>query len=295
MNEPFGMMSGEVAKKKIMRHSAAYKLPLSALDIVVVDDSKQMQTIIRSVLLAMRVARVRTFDTAEKALQAMLTEPPNLIITDWRMEPVTGYQLLRSIRHRQMAPLCFVPVLMITAHTTRPLVEKALKAGAHHVLAKPLAPNALHQRIEWIARDERKFCLDPGQDFFVIDGVSAALAVQSERRQALDNARLNHARSLGGESKSHPARTGASNKSPQKPADEPLVLEERKSSRGMGDLVKPASGAFRAAAAIRAEADAVTKGAGEKSKVTQVKGGDGKPSGAKPKGKPGAVRRSPSR
>ncbi|MDJ0932887.1 response regulator [Breoghania sp.] len=105
-----------------MRHSAAYQVPLESLDVVVVEDSKQMQTIIRSVLGAMRVQRVRTFDSAEKALQAMLSEPPHLIIIDWRMEPITGYQFLRSIRHRQMAPLCFVPVLMITAHGIRSLV-----------------------------------------------------------------------------------------------------------------------------------------------------------------------------
>ncbi len=295
MNEPFGIMSGEFASKKIMRHNAAYKVPLDALDIVVVEDSKQMQTILRSILVAMRVARVRTFDSAEKALQAMLTEPPHLIITDWRMEPVTGYQLLRSIRHRQMAPLCFVPVLMITAHTTRPLVEKALTAGAHHVLAKPLAPTALHQRIEWIARDERKFCLDPGQDFFVIDGVAAALAVQSERRQALDNARLHHARNLGAEGKGFTAKPKAPAK-PKKPAaEEPLELVEQKPTRGMGDLVKPVSNALRTAAAIRSETGAAGTGGGQHTKGGQGKAGDGKPSGGRPRGAAGPVRRSPGR
>ena len=231
--------------KKIMRHSTAYNVPLESLDVVVVEDSKQMQTIIRSVLGAMRVQRVRTFDSAEKALQAMLSEPPHLIITDWKMEPVTGYQLLRSIRHRKMAPLCFVPVLMVTAHGTRSLVEKALMVGAHHVLVKPLAPAALHQRMEWIVRDPRKFVLEPGKDFFVIEGVAQALAVQSERRQALDQARLHHARNNGA------ARLAK--KALENGQEEPLELVEPKRSRGMGDLVTPKAGAEKAKTALEDE------------------------------------------
>ncbi|PTW60573.1 response regulator receiver domain-containing protein [Breoghania corrubedonensis] len=243
--------------KKIMRHSLAYNVPLESLDVVVVEDSKQMQTIIRSVLGAMRVQRVRTFDSAEKALQAMLSEPPHLIITDWRMEPITGYQLLRSIRHRRMAPLCFVPVLMVTAHGTRSLVEKALRAGAHHVLVKPLAPTALHQRMEWIIRDARKLVLEPGQDFFVIEGVAQALAVQSERRQALDQARLHHARSNGA--------AGLGKRPKPKEQDEPLELVEPKRSRGMGDLITPRAGGGKAASPVTEEVVKVraASGAGE--------------------------------
>ena len=234
--------------KKIMRHNAAYNVPLESLDVVVVEDSKQMQTIIRSVLGAMRVQRVRTFDSAEKALQAMLSEPPHLIITDWRMEPISGYQLLRSIRHRRMAPLCFVPVLMVTAHGTRPLVEKALRVGAHHVLVKPLAPTALHQRMQWITRDERKFCLEPGKDFFVIEGVAAALAVQSERRQALDQARLHHARNGGVPGLAKQARK--QDKQVEPPLD---LVEEKPSSRGLGDLVSPKVNLGRENASLKEE------------------------------------------
>lgn len=173
------------------RH-AAYQLPVESLDVVVVEDSKPMQMILRSVLSSMRVARVRTYDSPETALQAMLAEPPNLIITDWKMSPISGYQLLRMIRHRNMGPLCFVPVLFVTAHGTRERVEKILSAGAHHLLVKPLAPSALYKRLLWLIGDSREFVLDEATGFHTIAGVESALVADRQKRKSLLRARVHH-------------------------------------------------------------------------------------------------------
>lgn len=177
------------------RNHRAYKLPVGALDIVVVEDSKPMQIILRSILISMRVARVRVYDSPELALDAMLTEPPNLILTDWKMSPFSGYQFLRMIRHRRMAPLCFVPVIFVTAFGTRALVEKVLRAGAHHLLVKPLAPSTLYKRLQWLVNDEREFVLDNETGFHSIAGVDAALTANLEKRTSLKQARLHHQRS----------------------------------------------------------------------------------------------------
>lgn len=177
-------------KSGMMTHSA-FGLPMEMLDIIVVEDSKPMQTIVRSILAAMNIGRVRMFDSAEDALQSMLSEPPNLIITDYRMSPMNGYQLLRSIRNRNMAPLCYVPVIMITAHGTRSVVEKAYRGGAHTVLVKPISPKVLHQRLEWVIRDARPFEYDE-TGHCVVDGVSSLLDDHKERYIALTQAREYH-------------------------------------------------------------------------------------------------------
>ncbi|WP_205470736.1 response regulator [Breoghania sp. L-A4] len=165
---------------------------MEALDIVIVEDSKPMQMILRSILLSMRVARVRVYDSPENALDAMLVEPPNLILTDWKMGRVSGYHFLRTIRHRKMAPLCFVPVIFVTAFGTRDLVEKVLRAGAHHLLVKPLAPSTLFNRLQWLIADERQFVLDEATGYHTIAGVDAALAADLEKRRSLQRARMNH-------------------------------------------------------------------------------------------------------
>lgn len=174
-----------------MKHHAAFGLSMEDIDAVVVEDSKPMQTILRSILLSFKVARVRVFDSADEALEASLAEPPNVILTDWRMEPTSGYQFLRLVRHRHMEPLCYVPILFITAHGTRPLVDKALRAGAHHVLVKPLSPSTLFKRLKWLLTDDRPIILEQS-GFYNIYGIQRSMDEQAEKLQSLAGARLYH-------------------------------------------------------------------------------------------------------
>ncbi|MFN3252238.1 PleD family two-component system response regulator [Roseibium album] len=178
-----------------MKHHAAFGLAMEDIDAVVVEDSKPMQTIIRSILLSFKVARVRVFDSVEEALEASLAEPPNVILTDWRMEPTSGYQFLRLVRHRHMEPLCYVPILFITAHGTRPLVDKALRAGAHHVLVKPLSPSTLYKRLKWLLTDDRPMILEHS-GFYNINGIQKSMDEQAEKMQSLAGARIQHKKAI---------------------------------------------------------------------------------------------------
>ncbi|WP_237154029.1 response regulator [Oryzibacter oryziterrae] len=166
-----------------MTYHSCFAMPHEALDVVVIDDSKPMQGILRSVLIALKVKRIRVFDSAEDALHAMLREPPNLILTDWRMGKIGGYQFLRMIRARFMDPLCFVPVIVITAHATRNTLEKAMRAGASLLLVKPIAPAALIDRITWLQNDARQFVLG-AKGLFEIEGVAEKLKMQQDRNAA---------------------------------------------------------------------------------------------------------------
>ncbi|MTI45642.1 two-component system chemotaxis response regulator CheY [Roseibium hamelinense] len=172
-----------------MKFHTAYGLAIENMDIVVVEDSKPMQTILRSILLSFRVARVRVFDSVDEALDAMLTEPPNVILTDLRMEPTTGYQMLRMIRHRHMEPLCYVPLLFVTAHGTRALVDRALRSGAHHLLVKPVSPATLMKRLQWLARDDRPMVLE-NSGYYNIQGIGKMLDEQAARLQNLAAGRI---------------------------------------------------------------------------------------------------------
>ncbi len=174
-----------------MVHHTAYNLDFEQLDVVIVEDSKPMQTVLRTILMPLRLFRTRVFDSADEALQAMLSEPPHIVITDWRMRPTSGYQLLKAMRQRQLEPLCFVPVVFVTAHATRPLIEKAIRAGAHHLLAKPLSPARLHECIRWIMQDDRGFIVD-GSDAIGIEGVVEAFDAQHKKLHMLSRARAFH-------------------------------------------------------------------------------------------------------
>lgn len=173
----------DASQAQMTRHYA-YGLDLTDLDIAVVDDSKSMQAILRSTLLSFRVRRVRTYDSAETALEMMRLDPPNMILTDWRMKPMSGLGLLRTVRQRRNAPLCFLPVLFVTAHGTRTLIDRVLREGAQHVLAKPISPSQLYDRIRWTLRDSRSLVLtDEGR--YVIEGVAASLDAKARKWQQI--------------------------------------------------------------------------------------------------------------
>lgn len=167
-----------------MPHHACFAVPDHDLDVAIVDDSRTMQGILRSVLAAMKVKRIRVFDSPESALHTLLADPPNLILTEWVIGAASGQQFLRTLRTRVMDPLCFVPVIVVAATATTSMLERAMAAGTHLVMIKPVSPSALMSRIAWLQRDDRLLSL--GQEGrYEIDGVRARLQSQLDRSQAL--------------------------------------------------------------------------------------------------------------
>ena len=173
-----------------MSHHACYSLTTDFLDIVLIEDSKPMQMILRSMLTALRAQRVRVFDNPTDALKSMLREPPNLILTDWRMPGMSGYRFLRAIRTPQLQPLCFVPVIVVTAHATEQVIHDAMRAGAHMVMVKPVSPSALYERINWLLSDKRQFVIGE-EKAYVLDGTREKLSAHGMRMAALARARQN--------------------------------------------------------------------------------------------------------
>ncbi len=176
------------------RINRARGVALEDLDVVVVDDSKPMQTIVRSMLNAARVHRVRTFDNAGDAYRAMLVEPPHLLVTDWNLPDTDGLSLVRSLRDPRSGPLAGVPAILITGHATRNLVEKAIASGIHFVLAKPLSPANVLKRINAVILDERRFEFDHVRGHYVLQGADELLAGQRQRWRELQEGTLRSSR-----------------------------------------------------------------------------------------------------
>ncbi|TLP48951.1 MULTISPECIES: response regulator [Cohaesibacter] len=174
----------------MLEHHAAYGLDVESLDVVIVDDSKTVLTMIRSMISALKVERVRAYDRADLALQAIMHEPPNVILTDLAMSPMSGTQLLRLIRQQTMAPLCYIPVVVITAHATERRVAQLFECGAHHVLAKPMSAAVLQSRLRSLVTDPRMMRLDG--DRYVIDGMQEMLEEKKSRMESLAKARQFH-------------------------------------------------------------------------------------------------------
>ena len=69
-----------------------------SMSVLVVDDYSTMVRIIRNLLRQLGFADIDDANNGEVALAKMHTKRYGLVISDWNMEPMTGYDLLRQVR-----------------------------------------------------------------------------------------------------------------------------------------------------------------------------------------------------
>ncbi len=105
------------------------------MSILIVDDYKTMLRIVRNLLKQLGFDNVdEAFDGSE-ALSKLRTKSYGLVISDWNMEPMTGFQLLKEVRAD--GKLKETPFIMVTAESKTENVVAAKKAGVNNYIVKP--------------------------------------------------------------------------------------------------------------------------------------------------------------
>jgi CheY-like chemotaxis protein len=132
-------------------------MSLKDLDILIVDDNANMRLLLRTILRSFGLPDVRQARDGTSGLAEIDRRRPSLIISDWEMAPMNGREFLRAVRRVGREPSCFVPIIVLTAHASRQIIEEAFDAGATQLLVKPVTPANLLQRIGWVLEDNRPF------------------------------------------------------------------------------------------------------------------------------------------
>ena len=115
-----------------------------SLRVLVVDDYLNMRRLMRNML---RQIGVRDSDEAADgpaALDRLRERSYDLIISDWNMEPMSGLQLLQTMRGDQH--LCRIPFIMVTG--TPEAADRAKEIGAEGIIVKPFSAGALKEALE---------------------------------------------------------------------------------------------------------------------------------------------------
>ncbi len=116
------------------------------MPILVVDDYKTMIRIIRNLLKQLGFSDIDDAADGAEAFEKMKQRRYGLVISDWNMEPVTGYELLKQVR--QDANLSKTPFIMVTAESKTENVIAAKKAGVNNYIVKPFNAQTLKGKIE---------------------------------------------------------------------------------------------------------------------------------------------------
>lgn len=117
-----------------------------SMPILVVDDYKTMIRIIRNLLKQLGFNDVDDAADGTEALQKLRSKRYGLVISDWNMEPMTGYDLLKNVRGDDR--LGRTPFIMVTAESKTENVIAAKKAGVNNYIVKPFNAATLKSKID---------------------------------------------------------------------------------------------------------------------------------------------------
>ncbi|MCH8239343.1 MAG: response regulator [Proteobacteria bacterium] len=114
--------------------------------VLIVDDYKTMIRIIRNLMKQLGFTDVDDAADGTEALGKMRQKSYGLIISDWNMEPMTGYELLKEVRTDEV--LARTPFIMVTAESKTENVIAAKRAGVNNYIVKPFNAATLKSKID---------------------------------------------------------------------------------------------------------------------------------------------------
>ena len=92
--------------------------------------------------------RVRTADDGQRGLDALLAEPPDLLLLDLMLPRLSGYDICRTARERGLA----LPIIMLTAKGQEDDIVRGLELGADDYVTKPFGIRELLARVKAFLR-----------------------------------------------------------------------------------------------------------------------------------------------
>jgi two-component system, chemotaxis family, chemotaxis protein CheY len=115
------------------------------MPVLVVDDHGATIQIIRALLRQVGFAEVDDAHNGAEALTKMRLKRYGLVISEWHLKPMTGYDFLREVRRD--AGFKRIPLIVIGEPNSDSVVA-AKKAGANVYIVKPFDAQTLKAKIE---------------------------------------------------------------------------------------------------------------------------------------------------
>ena len=116
------------------------------MKLLIVDDSSVMRKVIKAAADMLQMETVEAQDGIE-ALEKLseIYEEVNLILLDWNMPEMNGYEVLVNIKSDEKFK--HIPVMMVTTEGQKSSIIAAIRAGADNYLVKPFTIDQLEFKI----------------------------------------------------------------------------------------------------------------------------------------------------
>jgi CheY-like chemotaxis protein len=136
---------------------AGRKINLENVTILVMDGSPHGLEILCQVLSGFGCKQLLRAGKIEEAQKFVEKTPVDLIVADPDVPGEDGYDFLRDLRRSKREPNCYVPIVLVTGHTSMSNVKRSRDIGANVIVAKPISSKIIFERIAWVSSDPRPF------------------------------------------------------------------------------------------------------------------------------------------
>jgi signal transduction histidine kinase/ActR/RegA family two-component response regulator len=126
---------------------------LDGVRVLVVDDEKDTRDLIGRALED-RGASISVADNSQDAIDILERNEIDVLLADIAMPDEDGYSLIQRIRSAGN-PLASIPAAAVTAHARDDERTRALAAGFHVHMAKPVEPSEIVRMVNHLAHDRR--------------------------------------------------------------------------------------------------------------------------------------------
>jgi CheY-like chemotaxis protein len=130
---------------------------LRDLVILIADPSSYLRMIIHSMLRGFGANKVLEISQSSGVLQFLGGQKIDILLCDSRISPHGGLPLTQLIRRNMDNENRTMPILIMSSDTRETTIKNARDVGANMVIAKPMSPTSLYDRLTWIAFNPRQF------------------------------------------------------------------------------------------------------------------------------------------
>jgi CheY-like chemotaxis protein len=141
-----------------MTEKAEPRLNLTKATVLLLQNNQTELDILGQVFIGFGVKAIRkclTLKDAEECIKSGVLF--DLVIVDCDMPGGAGYDFITRLRRMEENDNRLAPMMLVSGHTVPSSISRARDCGANFVVAKPITPKVMFDRVMWLAREERQF------------------------------------------------------------------------------------------------------------------------------------------
>jgi DNA-binding response OmpR family regulator len=136
------------------------RLFFGRLSVLLVEGNSLEADIITQVLTGFKVRTINRFAASAEARDFLLRDGADLIVVGTPLVDagdMDEYDFIRWVRRSKTEATRTAPAVLLAGHTSQANVLRARDCGASFVIAKPITPSVIYERLAWLIKDARGF------------------------------------------------------------------------------------------------------------------------------------------